>query len=210
MPFGHLRREGTISNCKRLVLLLVGLLMAAACVSPNEISIKTVPVGATVYLKNTSTGKTTKLGRTPTVYRASDSSTTVSLVFELDGYITREVLVATPYNSQANLSVTLSAYSSEWFQSLLRTDLSQEVDDVLNELYDLPVELEKMSESEAERTIRRLRPNYENFALFHSSVGHYYYKKRDARKAKVHFSQVLKLKPEDPEAINMLRLIDNL
>ena len=197
-----------ISRCESMFLVV--LLLVTGCVSATDINIKSVPAGATVYLRNPANGRTTKLGRTPTVYRSRSSTAPQSLVFELDGYVPREVLVATPYSAQANIAVTLSAYSTPWFQTLLRTDMSKEVDSILSQLYDLPIELEQKSESEAERMIKTLRENFDNLALFHSIVGQYYYKKKDAKKAKIHFSRVLKIKPEDVEATNMLKLIESL
>ncbi len=196
-------------NSIRSVLLLF-LFVGTACVSPNTLNIKTVPLGATVFIKNPATGKTTKLGRTPTVYRARDNKSSLAFVFELEGYVPREVLVATPYRSQSNLTVNLNSYSVQWFQTLLRTDLSREVDSILNELYDLPITLRNKSDAEAERVIKELRKKYDNFALFHGAVGQYYYSRKMTKKAKVHYLRVLKSKPDDAEAQNMLKLIDSL
>lgn len=181
-----------------------------ACASGQSLNIQSTPSGAVVYVASGTPVKRVKIGPTPVRYNAPDAGEPVTLVFEREGFLPKEVVVAAPFRGQANLSVQLNTYSRDWFQEMLRTDLAGEVNGVMEELSGLPDVLASKSDQEAERIIAKAAEKYARLAIFHGTAGTFFYSRRKYQKAKYHFLEVLRLSPEDVEARNMLKIIDRL
>ena len=180
------------------------------CASSQVINLTSVPVGAVVYVGTGAAGKRQKIGTTPAKYNAPTSDQPISLFFEYQGMVPKEVVVALPYRGRANVNVQLSNFSRDWFREMLRTDLSAEVNLLIDELNDLAPQLASKSSAEGERMLVKLGEKYEKFSLFHLIAGNFYFARQKYPKAKQHFGEALKLSAENVEAKNMLAIIDRL
>lgn len=193
------------------MLAALGAFWLAGCASGQIISLQSTPSGAVVYVAAAGApNKRIKIGPTPARYSAPHSDEPVTLVFELEGFLPKEVVVAAPYRGKASVSVQLNTFSREWFREMLKTELAGEVNFVMEEIYSLPNMLASKNDAEAERLLNRATEKYGRFALFHSEAGTFYYSRKKYAKAKFHFLEVLRLTPDDVEAKNMLRVIDKL
>jgi hypothetical protein len=185
----------------------------AGCATSQSIQLKSTPPGATVFVNPGGSGvqnKRVKVGSTPTKYSASNSLSPLTFQFEREGFVPREVVVAAPYQMQADIAVQLNTFNREWFREMLKTDLATEVNALVDELNDLPEDLNTKTDVESDKQIQKLSEKYLKFASFHVICGNFYYGRKNTAKAKSHFQEALKLKPEDTEAKNMLGLIDRL
>ena len=205
-----MNRQTTIRYISRYVSLCVLIAFLTGCFAQQQVVMESVPAGATVFLIKGNNKKKIKLGTTPVTYRGNTSEDPVIFEFNAKGYLPTEIVVATPYRAQTKIRVNLKTISDRWFQSTLTTDLANEVNDLMEYLYDLEVILASKSYEEAVRIIGKVTDKYNKFSLFHSSVGHFYYQKKRFRKARFHFQEVLNRKPDDQDAKTMLEVIRNL
>ncbi|MCA2960545.1 MAG: hypothetical protein IOD12_09845 [Silvanigrellales bacterium] len=185
--------------------------LLGGCASGQVINLQSTPSGAVVYLVAAgSPNKRVKIGPTPARYSAPDSDEPLTLVFEREGFLPKEVVVAAPYRGKANVSVQLNTFSRDWFREMLKTELASEVNFVMEEISTLPDTLASKNDLESERALTKANEKFGRFALFHSAAGTFYYSRKKYSKAKFHFLEVLRLTPEDVEARNMLKIMDRL
>jgi hypothetical protein len=199
-----------VLNLFRNLRLLLIFQMFLGCASGQTINLTSVPSGAIVYVGTGANGKRQKIGPTPAKYNAPSSEQPISLYFEAQGYVPKEVVMSLPFKGRADLNVQMSNVSRDWFRDLLKTDLANEVNVLMDELNAVQSELASKGDAESERILVKLGEKYSRFSLFHITAGNFYFARKKYPKAKFHFLEVLKLNTDDVEARNMLAIIDRL
>ena len=190
MNLSVLHRINQIARTLANLCWIISPLILNACFSASVYKFQSQPSDASVYYLNGS--DKTLIGQTPIDYTKANlpSDAPFSIVFEKNGYQTREISVTPTENSQTTISASLKI-SDEPFADAT----TKKIRNILSRIFDIQEMTAKQKFVDALAALKKLEEENPNVAEIYSMKGSIYILLNDKLQAKEQWEKALKIDP---------------
>ena len=189
----------------RLIILIL-LLSFPVITFANLLTVTSNPVGADVFVVNTTNNKKVKIGKTPFEMSLNEvtANFSESQVFMLEankeGYETYRVLMGQVGENKVSLSINLNP---------VKTVIEQKItDELIAQLFDIQRQIRTKDYSNAIVRLTDLDKRFPNYSIISELIGSAYYLDQKFKEALSYYRKAFSINPENKDAFIMKNYLE--
>ena len=187
-------------------IILIFFLFLPIISKANYLALKSNPIGADVFVINTTTNKRVKIGRTPFEIQMQEVVTNFSesQVFMVEivknGYEDYRVMIGQVGSNEVDLTVNLNP---------LKTVLEQKMtDELMAQLFDIQRQIRTKDYGNAINRLIDLDKKFPNYSIISELIGSAYYLDQKFKEALSFYRKAFSINPENKDAFIMKNYLE--
>jgi len=189
----------------KTIILSIFLILPLSSIA-NYLALKSNPVGADVYVVNTTTNKRVKIGKTPFEIQMQEVVTNFSdsQVFMVEvtksGYEDYRVMIGQVGGNEVDLTVNLTP---------LKTVLEQKLtDELMAQLFDIQRQIRTKDYANAINRLSELDKRFPNYSIISELIASAYYLDQKFKEALSYYRKAFAINPENKDAFIMKNYLE--
>lgn len=191
-----------------LNIIFIVLSVLIGCSSTREISIKSTPDEAEVFIKELGSDKLESIGKTPLVLEekiidkvVNTEKAPVLIEVRRAGYMKQQLIVNNLGKTNIHYDINLEANNI--------SNIISKIDDVGTGLFEVQRLLRAGGYEESLKMLKELNEQYPYSSIIHELTGAAYYFKKDYKNSLIYYDMAYKYNPNNADAFRMKKYLED-